>query len=160
MDTSTSTTPTMTSTTSTSTGASATCTGNRWILPVNDVACALPASGNYTSIMDKCCAPAAVTTYNDGCDLYCLAQGHSMGELLDCIKQNGGTRDVFCGGGLNATATACLTSTAGATASRTGSGTGATASASETGKRNGAGGKRVSVLGVGLVVMLVCGFVI
>ncbi|KAF7174576.1 hypothetical protein CNMCM6106_009204 [Aspergillus hiratsukae] len=85
--------------TSTSTGASAaaTCTGNRWILPVQDIACALPASGNYTSIMDQCCPPAAVTTYNDGCDLYCLAQGHSMGELLDCIKANGGTRDVFCG---------------------------------------------------------------
>ncbi|KAF7171097.1 hypothetical protein CNMCM5623_003553 [Aspergillus felis] len=69
--------------TSTTSGASATCTGNRWVLPVQDVACALPATGNYSSVMDKCCSPAAVTKYNDGCDLYCLAQGHSMGELLN-----------------------------------------------------------------------------
>lgn len=81
-----------------------------------------------------------------------------MGELLDCIKANGGTRDVFCGGQLNATGTASLTSTASGTASRTG--TGATATASETGKSNGAVEKRVSVLGVGLVVLLLCGMVI
>jgi hypothetical protein len=147
-------TTTMTSTsTSTTSGVSATCTGNRWILPVQDVACALPATGNYTSIMDKCCHPAAVTKYNDGCDLYCLAQGHSMGELLNCIKENGGNKDVFCGGQLNATATASLTSTASSTGTKTG------ASASET-SHSGAATKRVSVLGLGLAVLLVCGMVV
>ncbi|GIK07798.1 hypothetical protein Aspvir_003467 [Aspergillus viridinutans] len=148
------TTSTSTSTTS-GASASATCTGNRWILPVQDVACALPATGNYTSIMDKCCAPAAVTKYNDGCDMYCLAQGHSMGELLNCIKENGGNKDVFCGGQLNATATASLSSTA----SSTGTGTKTGASASATG-HSGAGGKPVSVLGVGLLVLVVCGMVV
>ncbi|GIJ88297.1 hypothetical protein Asppvi_007217 [Aspergillus pseudoviridinutans] len=139
--------------TSTTSGASATCTGNRWVLPVQDVACALPATGNYSSVMDKCCSPAAVTKYNDGCGLYCLAQGHSMGELLKCIEENGGNKDVFCGGQLNATATASLSSTASSTGSKTG------ASASQT-SHSGAGTKRVSVLGVGLMVLVVCGMVI
>ncbi|GFF89020.1 hypothetical protein IFM47457_08009 [Aspergillus lentulus] len=149
-------TTTMTSTslsTTTGTAAASTCTGNRWVLPVQDVACALPATGNYSSIMDKCCTPAAVTKYNDGCDMYCLAQGHSMGKLLDCIKENGGNKDVFCGGQLNATATASLSSSASSTGTRTG------ASASAT-RDSGAGGKRVSVLGVGLVVLLVCGMLV
>ncbi|RHZ44080.1 uncharacterized protein CDV56_100559 [Aspergillus thermomutatus] len=141
--------------TTTSTAASATCTGNRWVLPVQDVACALPATGNYTSVMDKCCSPAAVTKYNAGCDLYCLAQGQSMGDLLGCIKENGGNEDVFCGGLVNATATASLSSTA----SRTGTKTGATASSTrESG--GGAVKKPVWVLGVGLVVLVVCGMVI
>ena len=76
-----------------------------------------------------------------------------MGKLLDCIKENGGNKDVFCGGQLNATATASLSSSASSTGTRTG------ASASET-RDSGAGGKRVSVLGVGLVVMLVCGMLV
>ncbi|KAF4252985.1 hypothetical protein KXX16_007073 [Aspergillus fumigatus] len=142
----------MSTSTTTGTAAASTCTGNRWVLPVQDVACALPATGNYSSIMDKCCSPAAVTKYNDGCGLYCLAQGQSMGDLLDCIKENGGNKDVFCGGQLNATATASLSETASSTATRTGTG----ASASET-RDNGAPTKRVSVLGVGLVAMIVCG---
>ncbi|PKX93367.1 uncharacterized protein P174DRAFT_461794 [Aspergillus novofumigatus IBT 16806] len=135
-------TSTSTSTT-TGTAATATCTGNRWVLPVQDVACALPSTGNYSSIMDKCCPPAAVTKYNDGCGLYCLAQGHSMGKLLACINENGGNKDVFCGGQLNATATASLSETASSTATRTG------ASASET-RDSGAVTKRVSALGVGV----------
>ncbi|KAL4954290.1 hypothetical protein BDW69DRAFT_142616 [Aspergillus filifer] len=93
------------SSTSTSTAAAPTCTGNAWVLPVQDVACALTStSDNYTSIMDECCKDATVEHYNDGCGLYCLAQGQTGQELLECIADHGATDgDFFCGGRLNET---------------------------------------------------------
>ncbi|KAL4942089.1 hypothetical protein BDV06DRAFT_193097 [Aspergillus oleicola] len=96
------------SSTSTSTAAASTCTGNSWVLPVQDVACALNrVSDNYTSIMDECCKDADVEQYNDGCGLYCLAQGQTGQELLDCIADNGATNgEFFCGGNLTQTASA------------------------------------------------------
>ncbi|KAL4965295.1 uncharacterized protein BDV14DRAFT_199992 [Aspergillus stella-maris] len=93
------------SSTSTSTAAAATCTGNAWVLPVQDVACAVTSvSDNYTTIMNECCKDATVENYNDDCGLYCLAQGQTGQELLDCISDQGATDgDFFCGGRLNET---------------------------------------------------------
>jgi hypothetical protein len=94
-------------TTVTSSAPSAACTGNIWVLPVQDAACGLPNTGNYSDIMDECCAQADVETYNDDCGLYCLAQGQNVGSLLDCIENHGATPgDFFCSGNMTATATA------------------------------------------------------
>ncbi|KAL4804027.1 hypothetical protein BDV18DRAFT_162438 [Aspergillus unguis] len=100
------------SSTSTSTSAAATCTGNSWEIPTQDIACGLSTiTGNYTSVMDTCCGDARVEKYNDGCGIYCLAQGQDGQSLLDCIQDNGvGNHDVFCGGNLTQTATAALPS--------------------------------------------------
>ncbi|KAL4932350.1 uncharacterized protein BDV17DRAFT_194725 [Aspergillus undulatus] len=100
----------MSSTTS-STAAAATCTGSPWELPVQDIACAITTNTDETSsIMDKCCADANVETYNDDCSIYCLAQGQSGQDLLDCLKDEGATDgQYFCsaaGANLTQTATA------------------------------------------------------
>ncbi|KAL2832505.1 hypothetical protein BDW59DRAFT_105653 [Aspergillus cavernicola] len=92
---------------STTSSAAPTCTGNRWVLPVQDAACGLPNSGNYSDIMDDCCAVAEVRTYQDDCGLYCLAQGQNVSSLLSCIEDSGATPgDFFCSGNMSATATA------------------------------------------------------
>lgn len=104
----------MSSTTS-STSAAASCTGNAWVLPVQDVACAVKTdTGNYSSIMEKCCGVAEVQSYNDDCGLFCLAQGQDGNALLDCIGSNGAEDgDYFCGGNLTQTATAPVPSPTG-----------------------------------------------
>ncbi|KAL4875438.1 hypothetical protein BJY04DRAFT_223997 [Aspergillus karnatakaensis] len=98
------------SATTTSSAPEASCTGgiSSWILPVNDAACGLINSGgNYSQIMDSCCADADVESFNDDCGIYCLAQGQSVGDLLSCIEDKGATPgDFFCSGNLTATATA------------------------------------------------------
>lgn len=97
----------------TSSSAAATCTGNAWVLPVQDIACGLiSTSDKYSDIMDKCCKDANVESYNDDCGLYCLAQGQSGRDLLDCISDEGAKDgDFFCGGGnLTQTASAALPS--------------------------------------------------
>ncbi|OJJ06759.1 hypothetical protein ASPVEDRAFT_46107 [Aspergillus versicolor CBS 583.65] len=101
------------STTTSSSAAAATCTGNAWVLPVQDIACGLiSTSDKYSDIMDKCCGDADVESYNDDCGLYCLAQGQSGNDLLDCIREEGAKDgDFFCGGGnLTHTASAALPS--------------------------------------------------
>lgn len=119
------------STTTTASSAAATCTGNRWVLPVQDAACGLPNSGNYSAVMDKCCGPAKVTKYDDDCGLYCLAQKQTVKELLNCIEDNSASTvhgEVFCSGNMTASATAALPSTTGSDSTGTATGTGATAS--------------------------------
>ncbi|KAF9883907.1 hypothetical protein FE257_002650 [Aspergillus nanangensis] len=121
------------STTSTTTTAAATCTGNRWVLPIQDAACGLPKTGNYTDVMDKCCSPAKVTKYDDDCGVYCLAQDQSVKDLLDCITSNAGPTvhgDVFCSGNMSATATAAVPSKTG---DKTGTATNTGAQATSTG---------------------------
>ncbi|KAL4867649.1 hypothetical protein BDV12DRAFT_118297 [Aspergillus spectabilis] len=98
------------SATTTSSAPEASCSGgiSSWILPVQDAACGLVNSGgNYSTIMDDCCADADVEPFNDDCGLYCLAQGQSVGDLLSCIEDKGATPgEFFCSGNLTATATA------------------------------------------------------
>ncbi|KAL3462689.1 hypothetical protein BJX64DRAFT_288153 [Aspergillus heterothallicus] len=104
------------SSTTTSSAAASTCTGgvSSWILPVQDAACGLPSSGNYSTIMDKCCGVADVDSFNDDCGLYCLAQGQSVGDLLSCIEDSGATPgEFFCSGNMTATATAAVPSQTG-----------------------------------------------
>ncbi|KAL2849837.1 hypothetical protein BJY01DRAFT_245775 [Aspergillus pseudoustus] len=97
------------SATTTSSAAAATCTGgvSSWILPVQDAACGLPSAGNASAIMDKCCGIADVTSFNDDCGLYCLAQGQNVGDLLHCIEDAGAIPgQFFCTANQTATATA------------------------------------------------------
>ncbi|KAL4787616.1 hypothetical protein BJX76DRAFT_301923 [Aspergillus varians] len=96
------------SATNTSSAPAATCTGNSWVLPVQDVACGLiKSTNNYSEIMKDCCGDAEVKSYNDDCGLYCLAQGQDGQSLLDCIQDKGATNgDFFCGGNLTHSATA------------------------------------------------------
>ncbi|KAL4889900.1 hypothetical protein BDV59DRAFT_102490 [Aspergillus ambiguus] len=120
------------STTTSAASAASTCTGNRWVLPVQDAACGLPNTGNYSAVMDKCCSPAKVTKYDDDCGLYCLAQEQSTKDLLDCIYDNSASSvhgDVFCSGNMTATATAAVPSSTGSDSTGTATGTGAQASA-------------------------------
>lgn len=106
------------STTTSAASSSQTCSGSIYVLPTQDSACALPNTNNASSIMDKCCSPASVESYFDDCGLYCLAEKQSLGDLLDCLTENGAKDgDVFCNDQLNATATADVT----ASATKTGS---------------------------------------
>ncbi|KAL4747798.1 hypothetical protein BDW72DRAFT_181804 [Aspergillus terricola var. indicus] len=152
---------TTSSSTSTSTAATPTCTGNAWILPVQDIACAVRStSGNYSSIMDKCCGVAEVENYNDDCGLYCLAQEQSGQDLLDCIQSNGASyNDVFCGGNLTQTATAAVpSSTSGSDDDDNDSDATATGDAAEpTNSDNAAPAQQVvNKAGLGILGMLFC----
>lgn len=101
------------STTTSAAASSQTCSGSIYVLPTKDSACALPNTNNASSIMDKCCSPASVESYSDDCGLYCLAEKQSLGDLLDCLTENGAKDgDVFCNDQLNATATADVTGSA------------------------------------------------
>ncbi|KAL4902718.1 hypothetical protein BDW74DRAFT_157436 [Aspergillus multicolor] len=145
------------STTTTSTAAAATCTGNAWVLPVQDIACAVRStSGNYSSIMDKCCGVADVESYNDDCGLYCLAQEQSGDDLRKCLGDNGAKDgDYFCGGGnLTQTATAAVpSSTSGSDDDDDASATGDAAEPTDTGN---AAPAIVSKAGLGVLGMLFC----
>lgn len=101
------------SSTSSAPASVSTCTGStRWDIPIKDAACAVPNTGNYTDIMDKCCGPAKVTKYDKDCGIYCLAQEQSLGDLTDCFRDNGAKDgEFFCNKEkMNATATAAVPS--------------------------------------------------
>ncbi|KAI1476866.1 hypothetical protein K445DRAFT_16257 [Daldinia sp. EC12] len=75
-------------------------------IPVQDAACAVPATGNSTDIMAECCGSAQIVSYYDGCGLYCLADGQSVGVLSQCIQDHGQFPGyIFCTQSANATAT-------------------------------------------------------
>ncbi|KAI1661822.1 hypothetical protein F4813DRAFT_174137 [Daldinia decipiens] len=77
-----------------------------YIIPVKDAACAVPATGNNTEIMGSCCGAADIVSYYDGCGLYCLAAGQTVGSLSDCIREKGTyPGDIFCNQNATATAT-------------------------------------------------------
>ncbi|OOF91375.1 hypothetical protein ASPCADRAFT_211201 [Aspergillus carbonarius ITEM 5010] len=140
----------------TSTSIPTTCTtGNIYVLPIQDAACALPNTGNASTIMSKCCSPASPTTYDNDCGIYCLAQGQSVKDLLSCIQSNGAVTEPFCSGNMSATATASgSSSSTGKGGSQTGTSTGSAASGTHTG---GAGSQVVKVnkWGVGVLGMVV-----
>ncbi|PYH99812.1 hypothetical protein BO71DRAFT_342164 [Aspergillus ellipticus CBS 707.79] len=144
----------MSTTTATTTGSTPTCTSSRYVLPVQDAACALPNSGNYSSVMSTCCKPASVTKYDNDCGLYCLAEKQSVKDLLDCLQTNGAETEAFCSGNLTATATASVSS-ASSTGSKTGTSTGG--SASSTDKSAGVSLRQpgVSKLGLGVLGLFV-----
>ncbi|KAF2813422.1 uncharacterized protein BDZ99DRAFT_370617, partial [Mytilinidion resinicola] len=79
-----------------------------YTLPTTDAACAVPnkPASNYTAVMAQCCHAAPVTKYADGCGLYCLAAGQSIGELSTCLTGNGvGVGEAFCNKNTTSTAT-------------------------------------------------------
>ncbi|KAE8376122.1 hypothetical protein BDV26DRAFT_294354 [Aspergillus bertholletiae] len=148
------------STTTTSVAATATATCDSvtyWQLPIDDAACALPKTGNYSDIMDKCCSPAKVTEFDNGCGLYCLAQGQSIGDLKDCMRQNGAKdgREFYCKGKDNATATASAPSSS-KTGDKTGTATGSGASSTSSDSAAYAIQPAVSKGGLGLLAMVFC----
>lgn len=133
-------------TTAASASATSTCGPGTFVLPTKDAACALPNTSNHTTIMNKCCTPASVEHYSDDCGLYCLAQEQSLGDLLDCLTQNGARNgEVFCNDQLNVTATSDVT---GSGASKTGSGKEATGSEGAAGRVRGIGIGGLGVWGV------------
>ncbi|KAI1630623.1 hypothetical protein F4809DRAFT_636062 [Biscogniauxia mediterranea] len=96
-----------TSTTAASASATATGCGNLYDIPAHDASCAMAYGGNHTDIMAQCCGAADVVSYYDGCGLYCLAVGQTVGDLTDCLYARGAAyQDVFCYGNTTATATA------------------------------------------------------
>jgi hypothetical protein len=152
------------------TTSSAACSSNLYNIPTTDNACALSDTGNHTEIMKACCKSASVISYYDGCGLYCLAQGQSVGELTQCMYGQGASySEVFCRGGVNATATetgiGTVESSAGVSVVATGGGssTGSSSSASSTNSKSaaaqryggGGGGWKAAMgwgfLGLGLV---------
>ncbi|PYI11974.1 hypothetical protein BO78DRAFT_392659 [Aspergillus sclerotiicarbonarius CBS 121057] len=139
-------------TTSTTTATTCTSTGNLYILPIQDAACALPNTGNASSIMQKCCSPAPPTTYDNDCGIYCLAEKQSVKDLLSCIQSNGAVTEPFCSGNLSATATAAVSKSSSTGGSKTGTGTGSAASGTHTGAAEPV---RVSKMGVGMLGMVV-----
>ncbi|KAL2801928.1 hypothetical protein BJX63DRAFT_140004 [Aspergillus granulosus] len=150
------------SSTTTSSAAAATCTGgvSSWILPVQDAACGLPSTGNYSTIMDKCCGIADVESFNDDCGLYCLAQGQSVGDLLSCIEDSGATPgEFFCSANLTATATAAAPSQTGDNDDDDDDDDSTSTSDSDAAEPSNAGmrlGQPVSKTGLGVIAMLFC----
>ncbi|EHA27662.1 hypothetical protein ASPNIDRAFT_123645, partial [Aspergillus niger ATCC 1015] len=145
-----------TTATATTSAASCTSTGNLYVLPVQDAACAIPNTKNASAIMDKCCSPASPTKYDNDCGIYCLAQGQDVKELLSCIQSNGAVEDPFCSGNLTATATASVTGTKATGSTKTGTSTGS--AASETGSSAAVPMKQagVSKVGLGMLGMVLC----
>ncbi|KAE8155037.1 hypothetical protein BDV25DRAFT_146885 [Aspergillus avenaceus] len=146
----------MSTTTTAAATTSTACTGaTQWQIPIQDAACALHKTGNYSSIMDKCCTPAKVSTTDDGCTLYCLAQGQTTGDLQDCFRDQGAQyQDIFCNKSQkNATATASLASSTG---SKTGSSTGGSASSTSSDSAGYAVQPAVSKGGLGVLAMMFC----
>ncbi|KAF7538224.1 hypothetical protein G7054_g3065 [Neopestalotiopsis clavispora] len=101
----------MSSVTSTAAHASATAAcSNLYDTPVDDAVCAMPNTGNYTTLMFSCCKEADVVSYYNGCGLYCLASGQDVQSLSNCLYGAGAAwEDVFCRGNETATATGTAT---------------------------------------------------
>jgi hypothetical protein len=141
---------------------SVSCGAQLYDIPTKDAACAVPAKINYNALMSHCCGPAAVTGYYNNCGLYCLAQGQTVGQLVDCLTADGVEySDVFCNTNMSATATAAVTGGGkdGATSSGSGGGFSFT---SATGRSSSSGGVVVRVdgvvskVGLGIFALVVC----
>ncbi|KAI0115425.1 hypothetical protein F4814DRAFT_419475 [Daldinia grandis] len=157
------------------TPSSSGCGALLYVIPVQDAACALPATGNNTDILGSCCGAADVVSYYDGCGLYCLAAGQTVGDLTKCLGQKGASPgNIFCNQNTTATATdtgAPLPTSASAsivvthsggskpTQSGSGSGSDSDSSPNSTESPGGAAGLRpeyttVSILGCTIVALL------
>ncbi|KAI0882078.1 uncharacterized protein GGS22DRAFT_171481 [Annulohypoxylon maeteangense] len=98
------------SATTTSTAArpstSSACGADLFNIPVQDPAVGMGTGGNHTEIMSACCGKADVISYYKGCGLYCLAEGQSVNDVIECLYSKGAAyQDVFYRNELNATAT-------------------------------------------------------
>ncbi|EFW22830.1 hypothetical protein D8B26_006405 [Coccidioides posadasii str. Silveira] len=86
------------------------CGATTYDIPTKDAACAVPGTEHKDS-MEKCC-DAPVVTYNEGCGMYCLASGGTVGDLVKCLIGDGiADGKVFCNKEMNATATTTPTPT-------------------------------------------------
>ena len=95
------------SVTTTAANPTSTCTTSDWTIPVRDAACAAHLTrDNVADAFDECCGDASIERYNDDCSVYCLAQGQTIGSLVDCLVENGIPHGQgVCNNGTNATAT-------------------------------------------------------
>lgn len=80
--------------------------GNLYDTPVRDAVCAMPFNETNINFMSACCKDAEIVSYYDDCGLYCLAEGQSVEDLIQCLYDEGAEwEDVFCRGSEQATAT-------------------------------------------------------
>lgn len=153
-------TTTSTSTSTAATASSTACGAKVYDIPTTDAACAVPSKGNYSDVMHECCKVASVTSYDNDCGLYCLAQEQSVGNLTSCLTSHGVSYgDAFCNQNTTATATAKVSSS-----STTSSSTKTGSAASSTAKGNAAAAvvmpQTVSKTGLGILAMLFCSTVL
>lgn len=95
------------SSTTTAVRPSPTACSNLYDTPIRDAVCAMPYSNKHIDYLRTCCKDAEVVSYYDDCGLYCLAQGQSVSDLIECLYDEGAKwEDVFCRGPESATATA------------------------------------------------------
>lgn len=158
----------MSTTTTALSSTPTTCTGaSVYEIPITDAACAAPASkNNAADAFDQCCKSASIEKYDHDCGLYCLAQGQTIGDLVDCLTSSGlKDGDVFCTQGNNASASATTSATK---TSETGSSTSTSTStstksgddASETSEGAAVVNQPVSLGGLGLLAMMLCSAVL
>ncbi|XDG01346.1 hypothetical protein ABKA04_000961 [Annulohypoxylon sp. FPYF3050] len=127
---------TATATSSAASASSTDCGANLYNIPVQDPSVGIRAGGNHTDIMSACCKSADVISYYSGCGLYCLAEGQSVNDIINCAYDKGAPyQDVFYRGNVNATATvtdSALPTSADASVVVTGGSTKATGTGSDT----------------------------
>jgi hypothetical protein len=105
--------------------------------------------------MSHCCGPVAVIGYYNNYGLYCLAQGQTVGQLVDYLTADGiRYSNVFCNTNMNATATAAVTGEKKDKATSSGSGK-RFSFASATGRSSNSG-RVVSKVGLGIFTLVVC----
>ncbi|KAI9924841.1 hypothetical protein ASPWEDRAFT_68738 [Aspergillus wentii DTO 134E9] len=136
----------MSSTTTTAAASTTSCgTSAQYELPVNDAACGVPNTGNYSTLIGECAKPAGFLSYNHDCALYSLAIDQSVQDLTDCLYKAGvAWEDVWCHGDTNSTATATSYPTATATATKTTESTASASSSSSSDDETSGAGVMVS----------------
>ncbi|PGH09144.1 hypothetical protein GX51_00898 [Blastomyces parvus] len=88
------------------TGSAICGTPAQYDIPIQDASCAIPNKDKNEDFMKTCCKNAAVTSYNDDCALYCLADDQSVQDLTRCLFDAGvAYNEVWCNKPQNATAT-------------------------------------------------------
>ncbi|KLJ05489.1 hypothetical protein EMPG_11023 [Blastomyces silverae] len=88
------------------TGSAICGTPAQYDIPIQDASCAVPNKDKNKDFMNDCCKNAAVTSYNDDCALYCLADDQSVQDLTTCLFDAGvAYNEVWCNKPQNATAT-------------------------------------------------------
>ncbi|KAF1994593.1 hypothetical protein P154DRAFT_402212, partial [Amniculicola lignicola CBS 123094] len=77
------------------------------LLPIADVACAIPISNDDSkSIMSTCCKTGAVASFANDCALFCPVIGQTVGDLSACLQEKGvNPGSIMCNGTSNAQAT-------------------------------------------------------
>lgn len=138
--------------------AGANCGAQVYEIPTRDAACAVPvhAGNNYADAMKQCCHEASVESYDNGCGLYCLAQGQTVGNLTSCLTGHGvANAHVFCTQNQTATATGTASASGSSSTGSSSSSTGSSATATSS-KSAAVAANTVSKSGFGVLALLFC----